>query len=83
MKEKSEKLMEVQSFSKAVFDGFVLKRGYFYGRDDDGRPIATSTFVKDGKLALYTKDNSHWIRSWIPLETARNLYPNLNLDADK
>lgn len=75
-----EKLEEVTSFSKAVFDGFILKRGYFYGQDSDGRPVATSTCVKNGNLAIYTKnDDGKWQKSWMPVEMAKTLYPNLDL----
>ena len=81
---KKENLMEVTSFSKAVFDGFILKRGYFYGKDATGHPIATSTFVKDGFLAIYTKDDyGKWEKSWLPVELAKKLYPNLNLGTSK
>ena len=78
-----ETLMEVTSFSKAIFDGFILKRGYFYGKDANGHPVATSTCVKNGKLAIYTKDeNGRWQKSWMPIELAKKQYPNLELAQD-
>ena len=78
-----ENLTEVKSFSTAVFNGFILKRGYFYGTDANGIPIATSTCVKDGKVAIYEKAGNAWVRKWVPVEQAKSLYPNLNLSARK
>lgn len=70
-------LSKVSEFSKAVYNGFVLKEGYVYGTDSLGRPIATSTCVKDGKLAIYTQSEDGWHRSWVALERALKLYPEL------
>lgn len=71
-------MTKVTEFSKAVFGGFVLKPGYFYGADSSGRPVATSTCVKDGKVLIYTKvDEDHWTKNWVPVAEAMATYPEL------
>lgn len=78
--EKAKKgyLEKFTEFSKAVYDGFVLKPGYFYGVNYRGQPIATSTYVKDGKLALYKKEQDHWVPDFIPVAEAIALYPTIS-----
>lgn len=61
------KLLKVTNFSKANYEGFVLKKGYYYGTDLLGRPVASSGYNKDGKTCLYIKTGENkWIRKWIP-----------------
>ena len=78
--EKAKKgyLEKFSEFSKAVYDGFVLKPGYFYGINYRGEPIATSTYVKDGKLALYRREQEKWILDYIPVKEAIALYPSIS-----
>lgn len=71
------KVFEVLEFSKAVFDGFTLKRGYMYGTDNKGHPFATSTCVKNNNLCVYVKEEGKWIQKWIPMDTIRKDCPAL------
>lgn len=75
--ETNSNIRKLADFSKAVFDGFILKKGYLYGVDNKGNPVATSTCVKDGSLAVYTKELGAWILTWVPLDKVRKDYPQL------
>ena len=75
-------LLKIADFTKANFGGFVLKKGFLYGWDKDGNPIATSTCVKNGEIAIYTKKDDEWKKSWIPMEEAIALYPELKTVAN-
>lgn len=55
------------------YEGFVLKKNFLYGKDRDGNPIATSGFLKDGKLLIYEKTASGWTPRAVPLEEAKKL----------
>lgn len=74
---KKGRIKKLADFSKAVFDGFVLKKGYLYGVDNRGNPVATSTCMKDGNLAIYTKELNEWVLNWVPLDKVRKDYPQL------
>lgn len=60
-------LQKVTCFSKAGFEGFTLKKGYWYGFTEDGQAIATSTWVCEEGLAIYKKiTEDHWEREFLP-----------------
>lgn len=65
-----------QSLSKASFEGFTLQKGYWYGYNLRGLPIATSTFSVNGYVLIYTKsENGRWISTWYDNEWCKYLLP--------
>ena len=51
---------------KGVFHGFVLKEGYFYGRDDEtDELIAASGYETDGNVRIYRLQEGQWNACWV------------------
>lgn len=61
------------------YEGFVLKKNFFYGKDLQGNPIATSGFLKDGDLLIYEKTDSGWTPRALPLPEAEKLLDEAGL----
>ena len=69
-------------FSRAVYQGFVLKRSFWYG-DIDGKPIAfCEKATADGYLKVYIKEESGiWTAYLMKRETVEHRYPNFKKTA--
>lgn len=67
-----------KNVSLVCFEGFFLKTGYYYGYDEHGRPIATSTWTKENKIYVYVKEENEWQPHWIPEAKFKAQYPNYN-----
>lgn len=64
------------NLSKAWFTGFTLKKGFWYGFTPEGIPVATSGWIKDGKLMLYFKcEDDIWRADPSPREKYEKLLP--------
>lgn len=50
------------------YEGFFLKPGYLYGRDERGRPVATSGWTVRERICLYVKENGAWQQHWMRKE---------------
>lgn len=72
-----------EEFSRATYDGFVLRNGYWYGKDRTGRSIATSGIVSrnyNNCLKLWIKNGDTWEAQMIPLEDINVFYPELKYE---
>lgn len=61
---KLEKLVE---FESANYEGFKLKKGFYYGRNLRGQAIASSGWQCGGNLFLYTRTERGWEGEWVDL----------------
>ncbi len=76
-KTRSPALYRMDQAAKLVsFEGFFLKPGYYYGYDESGRPIATSTWTVNDRLCLYVKEHGKWVSHWVRESDFRKTYPN-------
>lgn len=64
-----------EDLARAMFHGFILQPGFWYGYDADGFPVATSTWVQNGELAMYIKQKGLWKREWKDLKTNKMNLP--------
>lgn len=59
------KMNKMVEFETAQYEGFTLKKGFWYGKDLRGRAVATSTWVYNYEnLALYVKGEEGWKLEW-------------------
>ena len=65
------------SFSKAVFHGFVLKRSFWYGYMD-GKPIAFCEKPdREGNLKVYIQESEmNWKPYVMKKDEMKKIYPN-------
>ena len=57
-------LKVMKDFEKAEYEGFTLQKGFYYGRNLRGQAIATSGWVSDGFVFLYTRTEDGWKPQW-------------------
>ena len=63
------KLKRMDEFETAMYHGFTLKNGFYYGVDTEtGRYIATSVWECNGCVAVYFKNENSWDMEWIDIE---------------
>lgn len=63
------KLKRMDEFETAMYHGFTLKNGFWYGVDTEtGRYIATSGWECNGCVAVYFKNENSWDMEWIDIE---------------
>lgn len=63
------KLKRMSEFEKAVYHGFILQNGFWYGIDtESGKCIATSGWEAYGCVAVYFKNEKSWDMEWIDIE---------------
>ena len=75
--ERKSKLVKLDPhLSKGTYHGFILKKDYWYGTDEDGNPVATSGWVYNGYLFLYTmSEDEKWSGGWIPINECKLAFP--------
>lgn len=75
------KKMKLRKFSDSLllktghFEGFVVKPDYWYGYDENGLPFATSTWVKNGQLKCFRKDEGIWKETYLTRDEAKEKLP--------
>ena len=60
-------------FSKSTYYGFTLKKGFLYGKTDDGIPIACSSDGCNGKYYLYMLTGKTWKQQEIEVKDLLSL----------
>lgn len=50
------------------YHGFTLQSGFWYGKADDGTPVATSGWEMNGFVAVYFQKGKEWEMCWIEEE---------------
>lgn len=64
------KLKMMNEFDKAIYHGFTLQKGFWYGVDTEtGKYIAASGWESDGNTAVYFKEGNSWIMRWIDVDS--------------
>lgn len=61
-------LKVMKDFDKAEYEGFILQKGFYYGRNLRGQAIATSGWVNDGCVYLYTRTEEGWGAQWTDID---------------
>lgn len=62
-------LTKMEAFDKAIFHGFTVKKGFWYGTDTEtGQYIVTSGWECNGCVAVYFKNEDSWNREWVDIE---------------
>lgn len=77
------KLRMMNEFDKAIYHGFTLQNGFWYGFDTEtGKYIATSGWECNGYVAVYFKNESSWDMEWVDVEADFDLenIPEVNQD---
>lgn len=77
------KLRMMEEFEKAIYHGFTLQKGFWYGVDTEtGKYIATSGWECNGYVAVYFKNESSWDMEWVDVEADFDLenIPEVNQD---
>lgn len=68
-------LKVMKDFIEAIYHGFTLKNGYWYGVDTEtGMYIATSGWTSNGCVAIYFKTGDKWEPLWIDYEDTCNQF---------
>jgi len=67
--------------AKGNFRGFTLKKGFWYGYDPDGVPVATSGWIMDDDLIIYQLAGEKWYKYALPVESCKELLPAEMLEA--
>ena len=62
------KMNKMTEFNSADYEGFTLKRGFWYGRNMRGQAIATSGWQAYGSLYIYTRTERGWKGAWVDPE---------------
>lgn len=62
------KMEKMRDFETADFEGFTLQKGFYYGRNLRGQAIATSGWVSEGQVYLYTKTEEGWKALWTDID---------------
>lgn len=64
------KLRRMTEFDKAIYHGFTLKNGFWYGVDTEtGKYIAASGWESAGNTAVYFQEGTSWIMRWIDVDS--------------
>lgn len=50
------------------YHGFTLQSGFWYGKEADGTPVATSGWEMNGLVAVYFQKGEKWEMRWIEEE---------------
>ena len=66
---KGYQMKKMVEFSTADYQGFTLKEGFWYGKNLRGQAIATSTWICEGCVAIYTRSESGWKKGWHPIDS--------------
>lgn len=61
-------LKKMEEFNTADYEGFTLQKGFYYGRNLRGQAIATSGWVSEGAVLLYTKTEQGWAALWTDVD---------------
>ena len=56
--------LEKCNFEVAKYEGFTLKKGFFYGRNLRGQAMATSGWYCEGNIYVYTRGENGWKGEW-------------------
>ncbi len=68
--------------SKGSFHGFTLQKGFWYGYNFRGQPVATSGWIKDDALIMYTqKEDGKWYKRAYPSEVYKRLLPQVMVES--
>ena len=66
------KLKKMLDFETANYEGFTLKKGFYYGRNLRGQAIASSGWQWDNEegnlMFIYTRTERGWEGEWHPIE---------------
>ena len=65
---KKYEMKKMEDFTTANYQGFTLKKGFWYGKNLRGQAVATSTWVACGNVAIYTKTENGWKMEWHDVE---------------
>lgn len=62
-------LKVMEDFSEAIYHGFTLKNGYWYGIDTETETyVTTSGWTCNGCVAIYFKAGNKWDMQWVDYE---------------
>lgn len=58
------KMKKMLDFERAMYQGFTLKSGFWYGRNLRGQAIASSLWQINKYVAIYVRSETGWKLEW-------------------
>ena len=60
-------MKRMNEFDTAMYHGFTLKKGYWYGTNLRGQYTASSGWISGEDVFLYTKGENGWAGQWVSI----------------
>lgn len=75
-------IKKMEDFSKAVYDQFILKKDFWFGKLN-GKNVAFCEHVdENGMVKVYVRHQQRWQPFLIEKEILKKIYPNLSFSSD-